>query len=411
SHSATQPTERLTTQPTTRQVTNPALRDELLRRRDEDQAIRRQLIELMKAAPPGESLGPGAMPVVLQMKMTDAANRAWLRGVLDETGWPGKSMVGEEAASAAWLIVQHADDDVDFQEHALAMLTAARDAGEADAKSVAYLVDRVRMNRGQPQVYGTQTQQVDGEINVWPIEDAANVDERRAAVELMPLADYLAIVRKEYRGAVPATSQPATQPTTKPATSPAAAPTTQASSPTDPALRAELLRRYERDQELRRIVNEDMQPMPGGGVRLGPAGAKANREMRVSDAENREWLRDVIATRGWPAISEVGKDGSKAAWIIAQHSDADVDFQELALQHLQAAVEAGKAHPRHAAYLTDRVRVHRGLPQIYGTQGSYNEAGELVIENLEDPDNVNARRAEVGLGTLEDYLADLRDDG
>jgi len=68
--------------------------------------------------------------------------------------------------------------------------------GEASAKNLAYLVDRVLVNSGSPQVYGTQCRSVDGELVSQEIEDASEVDQRRASVGLGPVAEYLASMKK-----------------------------------------------------------------------------------------------------------------------------------------------------------------------------------------------------------------------
>ncbi|MCC3773807.1 hypothetical protein [Streptomyces sp. UNOB3_S3] len=39
------------------------------------------------------------------MRVVDADNTAWLKTVVAECGWPGNTLVGEEAANAAWLLI------------------------------------------------------------------------------------------------------------------------------------------------------------------------------------------------------------------------------------------------------------------------------------------------------------------
>ena len=60
----------------------------------------------------------------------------------------------------------------------------------------AYLVDRIRMHEGREQVYGTQTYRAKTDDGgtfffVIPIEDVDHVDERRAAMGMEPLAEYV----------------------------------------------------------------------------------------------------------------------------------------------------------------------------------------------------------------------------
>ena len=116
----------------------------------------------------------------------------------------------------------------------------------------------------------------------------------------------------------------------------------------DEQLRAELLRRVEKDQVARKALDLD--------------------GMREADGENLPWLKGVVAAHGWPGASLVGSDGAHAAWLLAQHADSDPAFQRQCLDLLTAAVEAGEATRQEHAYLTDRVLLAEGRQQEYGTQ-------------------------------------------
>jgi len=161
---------------------------ELDRRAEEDQAARNELME---------SFSSGTQPdlnLIQRLQAIDAENTSRMKAIVSAHGWPTISRVGPQAAANAWLLVQHADEDVDFQEHCLELLRAAVEAYDAEPKQLAYLLDRVAMHRGRPQRYGTQFVQVEGELRPHPIEDPEHVDERRASVGLEPLADYAARV-------------------------------------------------------------------------------------------------------------------------------------------------------------------------------------------------------------------------
>jgi hypothetical protein len=121
----------------------------------------------------------------------DRAHMARLAKIIDQYGWPGKCLVGDKAATSAFLILQHADDGL--QKTYLPTLQNAVDAGQADPSDLAYLTDRVLMRDGKPQKYGSQTQMNEktGKYELYPVEDVAHVDERRAAVGLGTLRDYL----------------------------------------------------------------------------------------------------------------------------------------------------------------------------------------------------------------------------
>lgn len=154
---------------------NPHLRAELLRMLEQDQSVRR----------------PDAPQEAWDRY--DRAHAERMRQILDRYGWPGHELVGKDGAHAAWVIIQHTDLQPDLQRRGLRMMTEAVERGDADPSDLAYLVDRVRVAEGKPQVYGTQWNLTDK--GVWrpntPIEDEARVDERRAKAGLKPLKDYL----------------------------------------------------------------------------------------------------------------------------------------------------------------------------------------------------------------------------
>jgi hypothetical protein len=164
---------------------NPDLRAELLRRMERDQAARR-------------ADDPGAFGQV------DAENLPWLKKVITQTGWPGRSIVGDDGANAAWLLAQHADSDPAFQRQCLDLLTVAADQGEATKAQVAYLTDRVLLAEGKPQEFGTQATGRNGQWVPCDLRDPGHVDQRRAAMSLGSLADNLARITEEYGPPTPA---------------------------------------------------------------------------------------------------------------------------------------------------------------------------------------------------------------
>ncbi len=91
-----------------------------------------------------------------EVAAVDAENTAWLGRGARRRGWPLRSQVGDQAASAAWLLAHHADAEPEFQRRCLALLTEAVAGGEADPGDLAYLTDRVLCAEGKPQRYGTQ---------------------------------------------------------------------------------------------------------------------------------------------------------------------------------------------------------------------------------------------------------------
>jgi uncharacterized protein DUF6624 len=166
----------------------PDLRDRLIALRDHDLAVRSRL------AADG-ALFQGYHP---EMQAVHEANAMLLMHVVGEHGWPGRSLVGEDGADAAWTIAQHAIGLPKIQRACLAALDAAVAAGEAPRRHLAYLEDRVRTLEGKPQRYGTQFDWVpSGGMAPLPIEDPNGVEARRAAASLLTLVEALALNRRE----------------------------------------------------------------------------------------------------------------------------------------------------------------------------------------------------------------------
>lgn len=118
----------------------------------------------------------------------DHANTAALKAIIAESGWPARSTVGKDGGKAAWLIVQHADDDPAFQIAALGLIEKAMLAGEADPTLYAYLYDRVVLKTRGKQRYGSQFVCKDNKYVVSPLEDTAKLDSYRQAVGMPPIA-------------------------------------------------------------------------------------------------------------------------------------------------------------------------------------------------------------------------------
>ncbi len=121
--------------------------------------------------------------------------------------------------------------------------------------------------------------------------------------------------------------------------------------------------------------------------------------------KNAEALKAIIRESGWPTIRQAGRESALAAWLIAQHADHDLKFQKRCLVLIRVAAAKKQAEPKNLAYLTDRVLVNSGQPQIFGTQYRFNrKKGNLEPKPIRNLRQVDKRRAEHGLEPLEDYL-------
>lgn len=174
----------------------PELRSELLALRDRDQELRRALIE----SPEDEATKE-------ELRAFDERATARAKEILAEHGWPSVEEVGADGSGALWLLIQHATDP-DFLAESVPLMEQAAERGDLDRASVALSVDRVRTNRGEPQLYGTQFHEVDGELVPYPIEDEARLDERRERMGLPPFEEYRRLLLEVYGRAPKAEEEP-----------------------------------------------------------------------------------------------------------------------------------------------------------------------------------------------------------
>ncbi len=112
--------------------------------------------------------------------------------MLEVFGCPGYSLVGKEGENNYWLMVQHCDSDPDFQSRVLEKLRREVDNKNAEGRHFGLLTDRVKINSGNKQVYGTQVSYNSmGQAYPKALADSANVNKRREEVGLEPLEEYL----------------------------------------------------------------------------------------------------------------------------------------------------------------------------------------------------------------------------
>ena len=171
-----------------------ALRAELLEMERVDRAVRADLVAR------GELHGGGYRP---EMAAVHRRHNARMTAIITAVGWPGRSMVGDDGCRSAGFVVQHAILDPALQRRCVPLLEAAVTAGEAFPFMVALLTDRVLMEQGRAQRYGTQhVGGPDGSLVPWTIGEPEGVDARRAAMGLEPLNERTRQLREQLAGEV-----------------------------------------------------------------------------------------------------------------------------------------------------------------------------------------------------------------
>jgi hypothetical protein len=155
---------------------------------------------------------------------------------------------------------------------------------------------------------------------------------------------------------------------------------------------------HESDQALRRIMQETAEKHGWQSPQMQELGM----QMHKQDEINLVKVKAILDTYGWLGPEKIGEQGNTTLFLVIQHSDQET--QEHYLPMMRAAVKDKKAYADHLALVEDRVALGQGKKQIYGSQVGTREDGSFYLLPLEDPDNVDKRRAEVDLPPLAEYL-------
>lgn len=116
-------------------------------------------------------------------------NSIRLNEIIEQYGWPSRSMIGEDGVWMAWAIVQHSHD-LEFQKYCLELLENTLSSAEPEPVLYAELHDRICRNTDRKQSFGQAIIEENGIKKFYPIEKESEVDDRRKSIGLDPLKVY-----------------------------------------------------------------------------------------------------------------------------------------------------------------------------------------------------------------------------
>jgi len=161
------------------------------------------------------------------------------------------------------------------------------------------------------------------------------------------------------------------------------------------SLRRVLLAMQERDQAIRANF----------GARVGDTAYA--RELVALDSMLAGQMRGILDRFGLPTRSMVGPAGADAAMLVVQHNWS---LQERVLA-MARALPSGQISPQALAMLEDRVLVHQGKAQRFGTQFSAGPDGRFRFDQTDDLAGLAARREGAGLPPITVYVCLLEEAG
>ncbi|KUJ49921.1 DUF6624 domain-containing protein [Chryseobacterium sp. JAH] len=167
----------------------------------------------------------------------------------------------------------------------------------------------------------------------------------------------------------------------------------------DKPLQAELLTILEEDQKYRMQIHETLKNFSDDSKEMQDLWKITLQK----DSINLLKVKKILDEKGWVGKDKVGAKANSALFLVIQHSD--LETQKKYLPMMKEAVAKGNADPGSLALLIDRIEIREGRKQIYGSQIGTNPNNKTqYVLPLIDPDNVDKRRTEVGLGSISDYV-------
>lgn len=167
----------------------------------------------------------------------------------------------------------------------------------------------------------------------------------------------------------------------------------------DKPLQAKLLAIFDDDQQIRQQFIAAQKEFGYQSRQVDSLG----KMMMFKDSINQIKVIEILDKHGWVGPDKVGGQANQTLFLVIQH--ADLATQQKYLPMMREAVKNKNANSNSLALLEDRVALREGRKQMYGSQIGYDdETNKSYVLPLEDPDNVDKRRAEVGLGLLSDYV-------
>lgn len=126
-----------------------------------------------------------------EMKFLDKINLIKIEAIIKRHRWPFDDKLDNAESNIIFLTIQHSN--LSKQQKYLSLIEAAVELGKLKSSCIAFIKDRIAIQTGMPQIFGTQiaTDLETGISSPLLIGDHDSVDDRRKSVGLEPLLDYL----------------------------------------------------------------------------------------------------------------------------------------------------------------------------------------------------------------------------
>ena len=165
---------------------------------------------------------------------------------------------------------------------------------------------------------------------------------------------------------------------------------------------------YTEDQSLRiHLVNiQKKATVSGYSSEIVDSLMMLSEAIEISNKANITLISRILK-KGWP--EGLQDESYHAIWMIIDH--ADTKYQKKFFPKLRDATGKGYIVRSDLATLKDRILLHTGKPQIYGTQSHFivSENNKMIIYlwPVKNPKELDQLRNSVGLSSINKYIKEL----
>ena len=115
----------------------------------------------------------------------DHRNQELVISIIEKCGMPRLKEVWQRQMDAIWLGLQHSTKDI--RKKYFPQIEKAVKNGDLSKQQYALMKDRILMDEGKPQIYGSQIE--NGKL--YKLENPKTINERRKEMGMEPIDDYL----------------------------------------------------------------------------------------------------------------------------------------------------------------------------------------------------------------------------
>ena len=129
--------------------------------------------------------------------------------------------------------------------------------------------------------------------------------------------------------------------------------------------------------------------------------------LKAIDEPHTKRLEEIFDQIGFPNTVKVGREGMQAFMILLQHSPTDT-LRVRSLKPITAAFKNKELPPMDYANFVDRLRLHQGKKQLYGSGFDFKD-GKMVMSPTDDMKNLEKRRKSIGLPPLAELVKMMKE--